>query len=754
MHYVGIAAMRAPVVFHWNARYVCASILIAVAAGACAFPIQAIRQGLIPRILATALLVLAICGLHFIAMAGLTLEYDPAAAIPPAGTAPEMLAVAVAGVTAVIIAIALVSAVIDGRFARTAASQKELLDLALNTMRHGLVMFDKDHKVVLLNRSYIEMYRLSPERIKPDHTLRDLLEQRTAAGTFDGDIDEYIERHRVIGRATDTVARTPHGLWIHIVNHLIADGGWVSLHHDVTKRVLAEEERDRSRQFLDQVIENVPVTIFAKDVKSGRIVFVNRAAEALWGAERSQILGKTAAEIVGSDMAERIASSDRSVLESGEAAVSHEEDLQTPFGLRRMISRRIVIHDPAGQPQYLLGVDEDVTERRALEQQLLQAHKMEAIGNLTGGMAHDFNNLLGVIIGNLDMVQPSAPNSENAILVSEAMEAALHGAELTRSLLAYARRQPLQPERIVPNDLLAGLVRLLSRTLGENIRISLDLAPDLSPIEVDPSQLEACIVNLATNARDAMPSGGRLGIATMNLRADATYLAAYPDVASGDYAVLEVTDSGCGMTPHVLKQIFEPFFTTKEVGKGTGLGLSMVFGFIRQSGGFVTVYSEPGVGTTFRLHLPSCIEAGEADRGIAPEASRPAQGETILVVEDNAAMRRIVVRQLHELGYSVLEAESAADAIGMIERTRVDLVFSDVVMPGEMDGLGLARHVLTRQPDAAVLLTSGFPEKKFEDRFKGMASSVRLLGKPYRKEQLAAAVRDALGQKHLTLVEA
>jgi len=389
----------------------------------------------------------------------------------------------------------------------------------------------------------------------------------------------------------------------------------------------------------------------------------------------------------------------------------------------------------------------EADERKRIQERLVQAQKMEAIGNLTGGLAHDFNNLLSVIIGNLDLVRPSSPDSENAVLCREAVEAALHGAELTRSLLAYARRQPLQPEQIVPNDLVAGMVRLLGRTLGEDIGISLDLTDDLWPIEVDRAQLEACILNLATNARDAMPSGGSLVIATRNARADDTYLVAHPDVAPGDYAVIEVTDSGCGMPPEIMKQIFEPFFTTKEVGKGTGLGLSMVFGFINQSGGFVTVYSERDVGTTFRLHLPRCSAVGDKNESDTVEVAHQGDGKTILVVEDNQALRRLVVRQLSGLGYHVLETRGAADAIGVIEHERVDLVFSDVVMPGEMDGLGLVRHLLLRKLDVAVLLTSGFPEKKFEDRFKHMPSSVRLLGKPYRKEQLATAVRDALAKK-------
>ena len=261
------------------------------------------------------------------------------------------------------------------------------------------------------------------------------------------------------------------------------------------------------------------------------------------------------------------------------------------------------------------GFVRDLTQQIVIEGQLRQSQKMEAIGNLTGGMAHDFNNLLGIIVGNLDLARErGGSDAELQEMVGEALDAALRGADLTRRLLAFARRQPLRPVRIDINELVSDTVRLLRRLLGEDIEISLELAEKIWPVTIDPAQLEASLANLATNARDAMPKGGRLIITTANRHLDADYVAVHADAAEGDFVMIEVSDTGTGMSEEIISHIFEPFFTTKEAGKGTGLGLSMVFGFLRQSGGHVNVYSEPGAGTTFRLYLPRMVTAGIAPR--------------------------------------------------------------------------------------------------------------------------------------------
>jgi CheY-like chemotaxis protein len=312
---------------------------------------------------------------------------------------------------------------------------------------------------------------------------------------------------------------------------------------------------------------------------------------------------------------------------------------------------------------------------------------------------------------------------------------------LTRRLLAFARRQPLRPARVDANELVRDTVKLFGRLIGEDIQVTLDLADGIWPVTVDPAQLEASLANLATNARDAMPKGGRLIIATANRQLDADYVAMHPDASAGDFVMIEVSDTGTGMSPEIQQRIFEPFFTTKETGKGTGLGLSMVFGFLRQSEGHVNVYSELGVGTTFRLYLPRVkAETEQCDAAAAGAVTRGA-GQTILVVEDNPGMRRVVLRQLRELGYRVLECDSAVGALELLPREAVDLLFSDIVMPGGLDGIELARAARERWPEIKIILTSGFPQSRLDER--DLLGSLQLLSKPYRKEELAAALRAA-----------
>jgi CheY-like chemotaxis protein len=390
------------------------------------------------------------------------------------------------------------------------------------------------------------------------------------------------------------------------------------------------------------------------------------------------------------------------------------------------------------------GASADVTKSVSAEEQLHRAQKMEAIGNLTGGMAHDFNNLLGVVVGNLDLLRDRlAQDAIGLELMNEAFDAARRGADLTRRLLAFARRQPLQPQRLDVNALVSGLLKLLSRVLGEDIEVALDEAPDLWPVLADPAQLEAALTNLATNARDAMPRGGKLKFATSNCRLDEDHAAIYADVAPGDYAMVSVSDTGTGIPAHLVGRIFEPFFTTKGPGKGSGLGLSMVFGFLKQSGGHAAVYSEEGIGTIFRLYLPRADRPAEAKSDAPPTPLLTAKGETVLAVEDNPAMRRIVLRQLRDLGYTVLEAENAAQALALVQSARIDLLFSDVVMPGGATGYDIARTALAMRPDLKVLMTSGFPDVKPTDG-PSLPAGTRLLSKPYRREELARTLRELL----------
>ncbi|HKT20598.1 MAG TPA: CHASE domain-containing protein [Stellaceae bacterium] len=503
----------------------------------------------------------------------------------------------------------------------------------------------------------------------------------------------------------------------------------------------AEAELRRTQILVAATLEAAPfaITSMAPD---RTVLLWNRAAERIFGFSAEEAIG----HILPIVPQEERAASDEIVRRMAEGQILRNLALRRQRKDGSMVEIRFsggpVYED--GRLRAVVGMLEDATQTNALERQLIQVQKMEAIGNLTGGMAHDFNNLLGIIIGNLDLARGAkALPGDAAELVGEALDAALRGAELTRRLLAFARRQPLKPERVELNALIGDIIKLLTRTLGEAVEISLNLAPDLWPIVIDPAQLEASLANLATNARDAMPQGGKLLISTMNRHLDADYASLFPEIAPGDYALIEVSDTGTGIPPELIGRIFEPFFTTKEVGKGTGLGLSMVFGFVKQSGGHITVYSEPGVGTTFRLYLPRASDGAEAEATIERGLLAQGRGEVVLAVEDNAALRRVVLRQLHDLGYRTLEADSAAAALALCAREKVDLLFTDVILVGGADGYALAREVRQRRPDIAIVLTSGFPQMKF-DNDSGWKDEFVLLNKPYRRRDLAQALRDAL----------
>jgi CheY-like chemotaxis protein len=373
---------------------------------------------------------------------------------------------------------------------------------------------------------------------------------------------------------------------------------------------------------------------------------------------------------------------------------------------------------------------------------------MEAVGQLTGGVAHDFNNLLTVILGNLELLEPRLADTLSQSLAGEAREAAEMGARLTDRLLTFARRQRLETQSLNLNEFVLGLTELLRRTIGTPIDLSTALAPDLWHTVADPGQVESAVVNLVINARDAMPNGGRLVIETFNATVDPADIANIPGMAPGDYVVLSVADTGHGMAPEVRARAFEPFFTTKPAGKGSGLGLATIYGFARQSGGNVTIYSELGLGTTFNLYLPRAARepAAEAAARAVPKADA-GRGETVLVVEDDDRVRRLTARRLEELGYRVLEARHGAEALGVLETTPgVDIVFSDLVMPGGMSGFDLARQVRQRWPAARIVLTSGYSAELMSQADIAQLD-LEVLRKPYRQSELARAFRTALADR-------
>lgn len=393
---------------------------------------------------------------------------------------------------------------------------------------------------------------------------------------------------------------------------------------------------------------------------------------------------------------------------------------------------------------HFTGIIHDLSAHKATEMALRQAQKMEALGQLTGGIAHDFNNLLTVIIGNLEMLEGKLTTPLQQELANEALEAADLGARLTGRLLAFARRSHLEPEVVNLNSFVLGLTDMLHRTLGATIYLSNALAPNLWSTRVDASQVESAIVNLAVNARDAMPDGGRLIIETSNTTVEAREGDDLEGLSPGDYVRLSVSDTGTGMPTEVRDRAFEPFFTTKPQGRGTGLGLSMIYGFAKQSGGHSSIYSEAGRGTTVSIYLPRHLEPAELASSTADEALRQGSGQVVLAVEDDDRVRKLTLARLTQLGYEVLAASSASEALAVLASgAKVDLLFTDLVMPGGMSGYELSAQVRAIYPEMRILLTSGFAEELAREQPQS-DQQLKVLRKPYRQAELAEAIAEAL----------
>jgi PAS domain S-box-containing protein len=530
---------------------------------------------------------------------------------------------------------------------------------------------------------------------------------------------------------------------VHLQERAEARGEHVRNQQDVI------EQLQKTSSFLDAVIENLPGMLFVKSFPDCRFVLFNRAGEELLGYTRTEYLGKTDYDFFPKEQADHFVQNDRAVLQSGHIQLTPEEPITTRHkGVRLLRTTKVPVRGKDGNPEYLLGFSEDVTERKAMEQQLRQAVKMEAVGQLTGGVAHDFNNLLGVVIGNLDIAaEHAASDPFLREVIQEALGGALRGAELTRRLLAFSRNQPLLPAIVDLNQGLPQIAGMLRRTLGEQIVVELHPGSGLWPVRVDSAQLDEAILNLAINARDAMPKGGILSIETNNAHLDDEYAARHAELAAGDYIQLSVSDNGGGMTPDVIEHCFEPFFTTKGIEKGTGLGLSMVYGFVKQSGGHIKIYSEVGHGTSVKIYLPRAGQGATARRSAAVEPAPASGREVILMVEDNKDLRTVTVKQLADLGYRTLEAETAKTALEMLAaQPEIDLLFTDIIMPGGMTGTELAREARRLYPKLRILLTSGYTARAMANGFHDI-EGLELLNKPFRKHDLAQKLRAVLDRR-------
>ena len=502
-----------------------------------------------------------------------------------------------------------------------------------------------------------------------------------------------------------------------------------------TQKALNQEIEERQRIF-----ETSQDLILVTDT-AGNFVQVSPSSMAILGYQPAEMIGHSATEFIHPDdldstRAEMRAARRGRLMRNFETRYVHKD------GQAVMLTWMGTWSEPVRRHFF---VGRDLTEKHAAEAQIRQAQKMEAVGQLTGGVAHDFNNILTVITGTIGILSDAVADRPPLVAIARMIDdAAERGASLTRHLLAFARKQPLQPRDVDVNALVLETAKLLHPTLGEHIEIAPLLEADAWTALVDPNQLSTAILNLALNARDAMPGSGKLTLETGNVYLDENYASMHSEVTAGNYVMIAVSDTGSGIRAGDLEKVFDPFFTTKEVGKGTGLGLSMVFGFVKQSNGHIKIYSEEGHGTTVKIYLPRATGLGQTVAEMTETTRIEGGHEVVLVVEDDALVRRYVVTQVESLGYTTLEASNAAEALDAIgNAAAVDLLFTDVIMPGPMNGRQLVDEALKRRPSLKTLFTSGYTENAIVHHGR-LDSGVLLLAKPYRRSDLARMMRMAL----------
>ena len=541
--------------------------------------------------------------------------------------------------------------------------------------------------------------------------------------------------------ATDYVVKPHLSRLGPVVARALRERNEQSKHKQAELALRESEERQQA------ILDNSPALIYTLD-EGLRFTFVNRRFETLFGVKKDQIKNRTAREIFPAEIADILVSRCDEVLNE-KAPREFEEVIPHEDGPHTYVSIRFPLYDSGQALCGLCSISTDVTESKMLEEQLRQAQKMEAIGRLAGGVAHDFNNLLTAIIGYSQIVLASlGPTAPLRKEVEEIQQAGKRASSLTSQLLAFSRRQVLQPSVIDLNRVVSNTTKMLRRLIGEDIHLATTLSPDLGRVKIDPGQIEQVIMNLAVNARDAMPEGGKLTIETSNTLFDEAYSREHINAQTGNYVMLAVTDTGIGMGAETRSHIFEPFFTTKEKGLGTGLGLSMVYGIVKQSGGYIWVYSEPGKGTTFKIYLPHVEGAEDAVLQRDEAEYLPRGTETVLLVEDEQAVRDLSARILRELGYTVIEASNGEEALA-ISRERANgelqLLLTDVVMP-QMSGKLLTDMVKAARPGIKVLFSSGYTDNALVHH-GSLEPGTAFLQKPFSPGALARKVREVLDKK-------
>ena len=627
--------------------------------------------------------------------------------------------------------------------------------LLIEQLNEGLMQVDNEGRILFVNEKFCEMFGyLKDEVIGKDG-------YRLLGGRIDKqNIEVNKEQEHKIKLAIKNMemkAKKKSGelIWLSINASVVTENngdmdGFVMLMSDITERKKAESETNRLITAIEQAGE-----VFIVTDNDRTIQYVNPAFEAVTGYSREEAVGQNYSMLVSAEQDEAFYRNLWETVAGGmtwKGRIVNKRKDGTLYSEDATISP---VKDASGETVNFVAVKRDITEhlrisqeQSRLQEQLQQVQKLESIGRLAGGVAHDFNNMLSVILGYggilLNSLSPEDPLRED---VKQIMEAGKRSAALTRQLLAFSRKQSLQLVVLNLNSIVRNLEKMLRRLIGEDIELILELSEDISPILADAGQIEQVIMNLAVNARDAMPQGGRLLIETTEAELDETFVSKHTGSKQGKYVLMSVSDTGCGMTREVINHIFEPYFTTKERGKGTGLGLSTIYGIIKQSAGNVWVYSEPGQGTTFKIYLPQTQAGKQKIKVEEKTAKKTGHGEHILVVEDEESLRKLIQVMLESLGYQVTIAANGVEALIMMEEQGMlpDLVITDIVMP-KMSGRQLAEQLHRNQPELKVLYMSGYTENTIVQQGQGN-SGLAYIQKPFSIQDLAEKVYSALQDK-------
>ena len=629
-----------------------------------------------------------------------------------------------------------------------------LLRAVVDTAISGVILIDARGCVLMFNPACEKLFEYSADEVIGQNV------KMLMPASYREDHDRYLDNfHRtgvrkIIGIGREVQGQRKDGSTFPIdlaVGEAKQDGAsiFVGIIHDLTERERVGKALREAAARLKAVVETAVDGVILIDAR-GCVMMFNPACERLFKFHADEIIGQNVKVLMpapyraehDSYLSNFHNTGVRKIIGIGREVTGQRKD-GTTFPMDLSVGEAIQDGE-----SIFVGIIHDLTERKKTEEQLVQAQKMEMVGQLSGGIAHDFNNLLTVIVGNSESLSDLLkPRPDLRQLADEIGQAGERGAELTQRLLAFSRRQTLRPVEIDCNNLLGLMHKLLRRTMREDIEIRIDFDPEIPSAFADAAQLESAILNLGLNAQDAMTAGGRLTITTAGASLDGEYQRLHPEVRPGDYVLIAITDTGEGMPKEVLERVFEPFFTTKEVGKGSGLGLSMVYGFVKQSNGHVSIYSEPRLGTTVRIYLPAQQpKVPKAPAQLRAEATRtmPGGAETVLVVEDDLFVRTYAVRCLRSLGYAVIAAVDGNDAVQRLGTdVHIDVLFTDVVMPGGINGWELADLAQRARPGLPVLLTSGYALETLIKNGRANGESV-ILTKPYRKAELALRLREAL----------